>query len=698
MALKKEILIINGAAIDGESPLPKFRERHPTIPPVIGEMPVELARGAGCHMKVLPYTVQDRYSRNRVPMKLKCIVLENEYLRAEFLPEYGGRLHSLFDKKRGKDLLFTNTVIQPCNLAIRNAWLSGGIEWNIGSIGHTFTTCDNIFCAVLKDENGEDFIRIYEFERLKSVFWQADFHLPEDSPYLITHVKLINPFPIATTTYWWSNVAVPDEGKTRILSSGRKVISFVGSNMKYETLPHIDAINGDPSFPWVAKRSFDYFITPNYEEECTWEAAVYDGGAVFFERSTPPLSFKKLYGWGSHPSGIRWQEFLSEDKGGLYAEIQAGIAPSQLHDKLFDANSKYEWTQIFGGAEGNADTLFGEYEGAVSYLDSIVDGIITGEDLYALDERLCRLASLPVSADMLLHCGSGFGALERLRMAIDKDGVVPESMCFPDFTIGEREYPWYHLLTYGILPVCDPRHIKTSFMISEKWLPHMEAALGRNGGEHWYSLYHYGVALYEGIDHTVFASEACTDEDIERRASLAEAAFKKSVALSPNHLAYRCLGVIEKQRENYAKAEEYYTLAMQTDAAYDDFSLLNEYIEILCITKKYTLAFAEYEKAPERIRNEDRVRVSAAMAAVKLYNVDYLEEFFSQTHHVIREGEDTLTDIWFEYVARRLAAERGLEPTEQTINELIDVAWESYPPEGRHDFRQSQSREERYRL
>ena len=262
MKIKEEILVINGAPLEGLNPLPNFRTRKPNSFKADEKVPDNLKKGLGNYTRVLPYLMQDRYSRKRIPLKLKCLVLENEFLKAEFLPEYGGRLHSLYDKVNNVDLVLKNTVIQPGNLAIRNAWLSGGIEWNIGSFGHTFTTCDNVFCAKLSDDEGNEFIRIYEFERLKSIFWQVDFHLPDNSKFLITHVKMMNLFSEDTTTYWWTNTAVPEDGNTRVLSSETQVLSFVsGDIMRYETLPSLEAMPGaDSTYPSQATRAFDYFI------------------------------------------------------------------------------------------------------------------------------------------------------------------------------------------------------------------------------------------------------------------------------------------------------------------------------------------------------------------------------------------------------------------------------------------------------
>ena len=40
-----------------------------------------------------------------------------------------------------------NPVFQPGNLAIRNAWFSGGVEWNMGIRGHSVYTCSPVFAA-----------------------------------------------------------------------------------------------------------------------------------------------------------------------------------------------------------------------------------------------------------------------------------------------------------------------------------------------------------------------------------------------------------------------------------------------------------------------------------------------------------------------------------------------------------------------
>ena len=700
MRIKTEILEIKGAPLEGVNPLPNFRSRKGQAFNTTERFPERLKESLGGHTKVLPHLVQDRYSRKRLPLKLKCLVLENGFLRAEFLPEYGGRLHRLYDKVQKKELLFTNPVIQPGNLAIRNAWLSGGIEWNIGSLGHSCTTCDSVFAAILNDGKGNDFLRIYEFERRKGIFWQIDFHLPESSPVLISHVRMINPFERATTTYWWSNIAVPDEGETRVLASGKQVISFVGGKCDLETLPYIDALPGvDVSYPSKSPRSFDYFIQENYENECTWEAAAYPDGLVFFERSTAPLLYKKLFCWGNHHAGKHWQEFLSDGKRtGYYAEIQAGIAPSQLHDKLMPAKTTYEWTQCFGGIQLEKAKLFGEHGEAVSYFDSSLDRFGISESyMLSLDTELKALANTKVTACDIVHSGSGFGALEMIRMALDGDEKAPDTMCFPRSTLGAEQYPWLTLLDTGVFPDASPELAPLSYMISDKWFPRIKGSAELK--KDWFSLLQLGVAQYEECDHTVLANAEYSEEKNAFRTENARKAWLGSISCKENVWAYRNLAVLEKDCGDLAKAEEYYDLAISLPNAYDDFALASEYLIFLSKQKKYEKLWSIFVNLPESCKKVDRIRISAALAAVKLRKTDYLAEFFSEEHHDIREGECSLTDIWFEYCALKMAKERGIDVSDlKALDMLIDEAWDSCPPSEDIVFRMSFDKKNRYRV
>ncbi len=84
---------------------------------------------------VYPYPMQDHLYRDKEDRTYKALFLENEYLKVTCLPELGGRLHSVFDKTQGKETFHLNNVVKPSMIAMRGAWIAGGVEWNSGPTG-----------------------------------------------------------------------------------------------------------------------------------------------------------------------------------------------------------------------------------------------------------------------------------------------------------------------------------------------------------------------------------------------------------------------------------------------------------------------------------------------------------------------------------------------------------------------------------
>ena len=116
-------LSISGAPLGEENPLPVFRHadhhRQMYFLDSVPEAKRTLA-GYDTGYRVLPYRMQDAYTRRREELTFHSVVLENELLKATFLPELGGRLISLFSKPQQRELLARNPVFQPANLSIRN--------------------------------------------------------------------------------------------------------------------------------------------------------------------------------------------------------------------------------------------------------------------------------------------------------------------------------------------------------------------------------------------------------------------------------------------------------------------------------------------------------------------------------------------------------------------------------------------------
>jgi hypothetical protein len=208
--LRFETYSMPAADLGPENPLPPLASKKDVHAMVTGpDIPPEMARNMvyGHLPNIMPYSVQDNYTRTRLPRDFRVAILENETLKATFLLELGGRLWSLYHKPTQRELLSVNPVFQPANLALRNAWFSGGVEWNIATIGHSPFTCAPLFVARLDTPEGIPVLRMYEWERIRQVPFQIDAWLPDSSQALFVRVRIVNPHDYTVPMYWWSNIS-----------------------------------------------------------------------------------------------------------------------------------------------------------------------------------------------------------------------------------------------------------------------------------------------------------------------------------------------------------------------------------------------------------------------------------------------------------------------------------------------------------
>ncbi|MFC4138408.1 MULTISPECIES: DUF5107 domain-containing protein [unclassified Microbacterium] len=368
-------------------------------------LPARIARGIryGQVTSIHPYLLQDQYGRSRSEAPMRLAVLENEHLRAEFALDLGGRLIGLVDKATGRDLVYRNEMLQPANLALRNAWFSGGAEWNIGMRGHWPLTCDPLYAAALTGPDGEPVLRMWEYERVRGLIVQIDATLAADAPALHVHVRVHNPKDAEAGMYWWTNIAVAQSAGSRV---------FAPATTAYRTdydgsLKAVDFTVDDASRPAAAPAAADYFfdILPS---EMPWIAALDAGGAGLAHVSTVPLTGRKLFVWGDTTGGRRWCDWLGGATG-EYFEIQAGLATTQYEHLPMPGGATWEWTETFLPVQVDAG-FEGEWTDATAAVGAVVRGAY-GELGSAGLDRLSAVAD--AEPGTLLSTGSPWGALEQ---------------------------------------------------------------------------------------------------------------------------------------------------------------------------------------------------------------------------------------------------------------------------------------------
>lgn len=654
MSIKVSTMEIWGNTLLGENRLPQFRDKIQNKElEGDGLLDEEWEKyGYQTGKRVLPYLVQDVYSRDRSMVSVKSIEFENEHLKAVFLPEYGMRLFSLYNKDKQREILFKNSALQFANLAIRDAWFSGGIEWNIGQLGHTFTTCDNLFAAVCHDGEGREFLRCYEYERCKGVYWQIDFYLEGDL--LAAYVRFINPKEESVPFYWWTNIAVPEEKRVRIFSGNANVIyinpssneaSNAKKGMSHGVMPYLDSLPGqDASYPQNFDFSSEYFFQNEKDTEQTWEAAAYNDNTLFFDCASDRLRYHKMFCWGVQPGGQHWKDFLSNDGKGDYVELQAGLCPTQVHGMDMPGKTTWDFVQVFGGMDFDYKKAEGEWSDAQQRVHEAVKNQCSPAQIDALLERCRKSADAPI--EDLLHMGSGYGALEEVRCP----GCSPKGLWFPKASISPVESVWVELLEKKRIEDLPLSSFPRSYMVDARYGEALKEA-AEQGGYTAQNL--YGVFCME---------EGRTDEAVRW--------FERSIESCENPLALRNLFCVY-QDTDLEKAAAYMEKALALQGEIPEREFVEEYTLWLDKTHQHEKLWNYYENLPQKVRQNERVILNTIPAAVTLRKTAFLGESYKRNFTHVREGERIFTECYFVYQALLEAETTGAEFNDALVQKYV---------------------------
>lgn len=571
----------------------------------------------------LPYPQQDKYERTLAQRDVPAIVLENETLRAVFLPEYGCRLWSLYHKKAQRELLYKNPVLRFGNLAIRNAWFAGGVEWNLGWMGHTPFTCDTLFCERVTDtETGTPILRFYEFERKREIHYVVEAYLPDDSECLFVRVRIENPTDHTVPVYWWSNMAAPETEHTRVVTDADTAFHNHPVTQKFmmADILHYDGTQ-DVTYPHQMKKSVDFFFRVPRENR-KFIAALDKTGAGLVQTSTDALRGRKLFLWGSHKGGKRWQKFLSNGDNS-YLEIQAGLAHTQMESVPLEAGKKFEWLEAYGLMDADPTRIHGDWEQAKAEAATRLDVLISRA---ALDHEMARIAtSIPNQPGTRLMTGSGWGALEQLY----RRTAGQQAVSFPSFdpeSLTEAQRPWAELLQHGTFMPPDKAEAMSCYCMSEpKWISLLLRAA--EAGDNWFLQYHLGV-LYHA----------------NGKAEDALQAFTRSLKLKDTVWARHALLMLGKQQP---AADEIGTLTRESVNYWTARDTMTLYLH----SESFDAACAFYTSLPAELRENGRMRLLYALALIGTGNADACGEILSAPFEIadLREGELSLQSLWVAY-------------------------------------------------
>ena len=276
---------------------------------------------------VYPYPFLDSLGSEKTNKTWKAVYLENEYLKVTILPELGGHVYQIFDKTLNRDIIYSNPVMKYAMVALRGAWVSGGIEWNFPD-GHTLTTVAPIDYVMRTEADGSAAVAIGDTERVQRMQWQVILRLRPGTRVLESEVTLNNRREVPGRYWYWSTAGAPAAPDLRFNYPMREAYPHAfWPVFKFPIEKGVDVgrFKDVPNFLSLFARDSkrDYFGV--YYEQSDW--------GVVHVADHRELPGKKTWTWGTDDNGDIWIDKLT-DGGGQYVEFQGGRFETQMEHQF----------------------------------------------------------------------------------------------------------------------------------------------------------------------------------------------------------------------------------------------------------------------------------------------------------------------------------------------------------------------------
>jgi hypothetical protein len=435
-----------------------------------------------------------------------------------------------------------------------------------------------------------------------------------------------------------------------------------GGRMQRVSIPRLEDV--DVTYPTRLKRAMDYFYRIP-EGRRPWITALDEGGRGLIQTSTARQKGRKLFLWGTGPGGRRWQEWLAVP-GHAYIEIQAGLTRTQSENLPMPPGADWSWTEAYGLMQADPAAVHGaDWARAREDVDTRLEALIPRQTLEAEYRRGADVADRP-PAD-ILQCGSGWGALERLRREAAGDPpFCGPSLVFGDETLGEDQAPWLALLRHGEMPRPAPGANPCSCVVQSEWRALLERAVSAGRGAHWMAWLQLGVMRYA-------AGEPAA----------ARQAWEESLALNRTAWALRNLAILAQAEQRRDEGADLFVNALRLRP--DLVPLAAECGRALVEAGRSEQWLDLLAGLPPAVRNRGRLRLLEGRAALATGDLARVEETLAgrPTIEDLRESEVSLTDLWFGLHAQRLSAAEH-RPLDDALRARVRG---EFPPPPEIDFR-----------
>lgn len=422
-----QTIVIPSASLGISSPLPD-------IYPVEMNFGEEIPFG-GAVRSMLPYKLRDGYGEEFKPTRWKAVVLANEYLKATFLPEMGGRLISLVDLKSGRELLYGSDTIEPQPLSRTAAYVPGGIALNADAFEPFPAWADTVHTELTALSDGTPVVRMYHYERIQRLFFRAEALLPDNSRLLLVRARVDNVDRRALSICSRLRIAISAPDALNIRMSTREA--------------------GGP-------------INPQH-----YLAVTDQGGYGLIQMTTTPHP-ADLPGAES-PEDIEYKEGIQSDPTDAFHTLCADFTLKTSAERNIQS---YSWMYGVGAVQLQ--------EGQP--MSATLSSLMPPEELHAWEMMLVSELVHKTAKPVLR--GDGWAYTELMARAPDFDA---HGLRLFAGSVGGAQREWIALIDQGELPCPEPTTLPKGYQVDDFWFQKLNESIRRGQSDHWYGQYHLGV-------------------------------------------------------------------------------------------------------------------------------------------------------------------------------------------------------------
>jgi tetratricopeptide (TPR) repeat protein len=282
--------------------------------------------------RLYPYNRFDGYTTEGTDQTWEMIVMENDYIKLWINPSVGGKIWGAIEKSTGKEFIYFNHTAKFRDVAMRGPWTSGGMEINMGIIGHSPSCSAPVDYKTVENGDGSVSCFIGATDWPSRTEWRVEIKLGKDAAYFSTKSWWHNNSCMPQSYYQWNNVGIKAAGNLEYIYPGQQRLGHDGSPQSWPNDEAGRAISFYEQNNYGEYKS--YHVVGSYADfwGCYWHDEQFGMGHFAAYDEKPG---KKIWIWGLSRYGMIWEDLLT-DHDGQYTEVQSG----RLFNQSVAASSK----------------------------------------------------------------------------------------------------------------------------------------------------------------------------------------------------------------------------------------------------------------------------------------------------------------------------------------------------------------------